>query len=377
MVFSSIRVRGDRFACPCPLWTDSFTTCSANCKFCFVKETEENFKNFPVAEATNLKTIEGAFAKAFSEKEYNDPVVVSIKNRLPLGVGSRCDPFQNEELKLEQTLKILKIAKDYNYPVIINTKFSRVAMDKYLKILGELENPTVIINLLNSDQQTSTRLEPEVSPQMDRWAALEYLNHLGIRADLRIAPLLPDINDSEKRIKNGMRKAKKKGVKFVAVEYYHLRYPNIANVHFKEAGIEFEPIYNTVTKKGYFTKKAEIFSESAKELGLKVAFPDWIEAPFSSDLEACCGTSDRYNYYKCTFQHALKLLEKGKLDWKSYVKSIDFFLEKDEEKMKELWRKKSIHWSLWDLDQVKIIEYDSEGLPIFKREDNKGGLNEW
>jgi len=381
MGHSAIRVRGDRFSCPNPLWTDSYTTCSYRCKFCFVKETEENFKRFPLAERTDFGLIEKVFKKAFSEKESKNSVVLALRHKLPLGIGSRCEPFQDEELLHEQTYNILLLAKEYDYPVIVNTKSARVCQKKYVKVLSEISNPTVIINLMASSELDASKLEPEASPQMYRWDSIKFLNGSGIRCDLRIAPLLPSVNDSEEQIEKALRKAKDLGVKHVAVEYYHLRYPEIANIHFEKVGFDFPQIYKAVTEKGYMEKKFKIFKEVSERLNLETSCPDWVEAPFLSDKEACCGTSDRYNFYKCTFQHAVKLIkQRGKLDWETFEKSLDFVFPHDLEEMKNLWRKKSsVRWSLWDIDDtlIRISEFDSEGLPIFVKAEKNYGLENW
>jgi hypothetical protein len=74
------------------------------------------------------------------------------------------------------------------------------------------------------------------------------------------------------------------------------------------------------------------------------------------------------------------LRENGKLDWATFEKSLDFTFGKDLEDMKALWRAKSgVRWSLWDLDDclAQVSEFDSEGLPVFKKVEQTCSLEDW
>jgi len=114
----------------------------------------------------------------------------------PARVSTLADPLQPHEELFRATLKVLRIALDYEYPIILNTKGVLLAKDPWRKVLaklGELGLLAVQVSISTLDPRISRALEPIAPPPMDRLAAAsELCSSCG--AIVRISPFIPRIS---------------------------------------------------------------------------------------------------------------------------------------------------------------------------------------
>lgn len=57
-----------------------------------------------------------------TDKESMSVIVELLRHRVPIHCGGMSDPFQSREWKLGLTKELIKISKEYNYPIVFSTK---------------------------------------------------------------------------------------------------------------------------------------------------------------------------------------------------------------------------------------------------------------
>jgi len=107
-----------------------------------------------------------------------------------------------------------------------------------------------------------------------------------------------------------------------------------------------------------------------KKNGIKVSSPDFVNFPFDSDCESCCGTDGLFVSYEFTFQHACKLImEKGSVCWND-MDNIDFKEPEAYKKMKSGWNGGGQYYTLADSPEIIILDTDKNGFNVYGQ---KGG----
>ena len=116
-----------------------------------------------------------------------------IRQRSPVQIGPTSDPLQPVELEARNTLKILRILQERQYPTVITTKFPGVlTRPEYLQALDGL--PLVVQCSISSESpDTLRRLEPQAPPLTERLEALRILHEGGVHVQLRLWPYIPDL----------------------------------------------------------------------------------------------------------------------------------------------------------------------------------------
>jgi len=90
---------------------------------------------------------------------------------------------------------LLKILKEYDFPVHILTKSDLVLRD--IDLLSEFSKPIVTISLSSLDEHVLNIFEKHVPPGVERLKIIEELNNQGIKSGLAIMPILPFIVEDE------------------------------------------------------------------------------------------------------------------------------------------------------------------------------------
>jgi DNA repair photolyase len=108
------------------------------------------------------------------------------------------DLYQHVERKLRITRGCLEVLAEFRNPVVIVTKSHLVKRD--LDLLSELarhEAAAVAVSLTTLDDDLRRVMEPRTSRPVRRLAAVEGLAAAGIPVGVRVAPVIPGLNDHE------------------------------------------------------------------------------------------------------------------------------------------------------------------------------------
>ncbi|MEX1308062.1 MAG: radical SAM protein [Eubacteriales bacterium] len=134
-----------------------------------------------------------------------------------IGTGAMSDPYNPKEAKYALTRGALALIDRYHFGVVPLTKSALVTrdMDLYLKI-AEHSPVCVMMTITTCDDALSKKVEPNVSPSSERFAALKAFSDAGIRTGIAMMPILPFLEDNRENLSGIVARAKEAGVRFIA-----------------------------------------------------------------------------------------------------------------------------------------------------------------
>ena len=370
--------RGDSLVCNQAFGGDIFSGCSMNCFFCFTTEVNERLLtryydgwNPNLVRACDPEDYRRLFDKAFgSDKEYTDWHVKCLRYGLPFNMGSKAETFCIEDTRYEKSvvIPVLELFREYNVPIILETKSHLVGLKRYIDIIKDL-NVAVIISIMGGSDTLNYVLEP-LSPNVSmRWALVKELNDLGIWTAVRWEPLLCGINTGRAIFEDYAQKAADSKAK-------HISFFNYRTSNYKRAQREFEARgfdYIKLLEKNLDEKWQPVgrqFLDIIKEKGVPVSSPDIVNFPFDSDCVSCCGTDKLFKPYNFNFQYALSLIKKkGNVSWND-MEEVEFREPESYERMKMLWNKAAKgYYSIADCVGIKVLDQDKNRMNIYGNED--------
>ena len=136
-------------------------------------------------------------------------------------LSGNTDCYQPAEQKYRLTRQMLEVCNQFNQPVSILTKNSRIIKDK--DILQEMAKKKIVsamlsITTLNEDLRRV--MEPRTSSAMQRLKAIEELSAAGIRTGVMLGPMIPGLNEHE--MQRILKAASEAGAKFTAYTFIRL-----------------------------------------------------------------------------------------------------------------------------------------------------------
>lgn len=136
--------------------------------------------------------------------------------RMPLVLGTGCDPWQPAEQKLELTRGALDVLARYGAAdVRAQTRSTLVPRDvDLLAAISKRGRLSVTFSIATLELRLSRLLEP-LAPSPDRrLVALETLARAGIRVGVQVAPVMHGINDGVAHLEPLLRRAQNAGASF-------------------------------------------------------------------------------------------------------------------------------------------------------------------
>lgn len=133
-----------------------------------------------------------------------------------VATGAMSDPYNPFEEQLQLTRHALELINAYNFGVAIDTKSPLVTRD--IDMLNEIrEHSPVLVKMTvtTADDELCKRLESNVAPTSERFAAIKQLSQGGIYCGILLMPVLPYITDSEENILKIVQLAKENGARFI------------------------------------------------------------------------------------------------------------------------------------------------------------------
>lgn len=372
-------VRGDSRVCPQALSGDAYHGCMNRCIFCFCRELESTmmpayWDNWTpnLVRPANLDYYRKMLDLAYSDKPTKNLVALGLRKGIAFNLGSRAELWQEKEFETETTYQILELFKEYDHPIILQTKAQWCGCDKYVDLMKDMKI-AVIISILGGGNILAQRLEPKAPPTDQRWRLVNYMNSQDIWTGVRWEPILPTINDDEKSLKAFARRAENNGAKHISWYNYRTSRRPMGKKMFEEAGFNFKKMWEKNKDKHWKDigkRVIDIFNEKSTPHST----PDWINFPFDSHKISCCGIDDLFpkGYNKFTFQYACHILKvKGKVSWQDMVSAEPILYdEKEFNLVKHLWRETDKNYygmrDLYDEFKIDFAGEDNDGMPIWK-----------
>lgn len=182
-----------------------------------------------------------------------------------IGTGAMSDPYNPFERELRLTRGALEMIDSYRFGITIATKSDLVVRDAdILKAISRHSPVMVKITITAADDALCRKIEPNVAPSSERFAALRELSAQGIFAGILLMPVLPFLADNEDNIRNIMRLASESGAKFIYPAFGVTLRQNQRDWYYQKLDEQFPGLKQTYIK--HFGSSYQCGSPAANEL---------------------------------------------------------------------------------------------------------------
>lgn len=224
--------------------------------------------------------------------------------QIPLRIGNRFENFLPIEKRIGITKLALKILKDFEYPVIINTKSDLLLEEPYFSLIADFgKNIAIQVSIIHNDEKVAKKIEPFAPPPERRWEVIKRFNEVGINALPRMEPCAHGLNAYDEHLIQYFNKAKESGTKYFMGDAWHntVKAEEI-RLMFYNADIDFDRMWYGSSEfqilGSYNMEKAMYY---AKLNGLKAGTFNYHSIPYN-DHTVCCMVENlvekgNYNHY--------------------------------------------------------------------------------
>ena len=195
-----------------------FRGCYHECRFCYARRSHSYLDEDGVdrwGSRIYVKTNAPAVLRSELAKRTWKHELVSI--------GTVTDPYQPLEGTYRLTRGILEALRDYETPAGVITRSPLVVRDiDVLQQLAKTAGAQVSVSIATMDESLAREIEPTVAPPRQRLRAVRMLADAGIKVNVALAPILPQITDSQDSIDAVVQAARDAGARNVWHNALHL-----------------------------------------------------------------------------------------------------------------------------------------------------------
>lgn len=203
--------------CGLPLRMDTYSACQFACRYCFasarggaVSKTELRQASASDLERRLIRVNKGIVKNAIDEM---------LSRSIPIHLGGMSDPFPPLESSSRTTERVLRIARSFDYPVVMSTKSILVGSAEIIRIL-RAGRFAVQVSLSTLDDKLGMQIDAGAPLPSLRLQLMKKLVDAGVPVSCRIQPVLPG---REHEVPEIIGRCAEAGVKHVGVE--HLKVP--------------------------------------------------------------------------------------------------------------------------------------------------------
>lgn len=191
---------------------EPYTVCPFRCVYCYSRWYMKNPTRYPYPRFKAIGMFK-EFARRIRRKELKP---------IPFRLSTLVDPFPPIEQLYRASEKILSIAIDYEYPLIVNTKsiyYRFNSLEKKLTTLLDKKLAVLQISISTLNQSVAEVIEPYAPSPSERLKILRDLGSTGIPLALRLSPFIPFASPTKpEEIENFAYLCRDLGVKHVIIE---------------------------------------------------------------------------------------------------------------------------------------------------------------
>ena len=276
--------------CPMAFRVDMYRGCDFGCKYCFANmnafhEIGTGLSTWRQADVAHVRKM---FKFALeTDKESKSVIIEMLRNRVPLHCGGMSDPFQKREWELGLTKELIKISKEYNYPIVFSTKTASLP-DEYYKLL-DAKIHAFQVSIMGWTPEYIKRWECNTASAQERAEFVQLLrNDLGLWCSVRIQPI---INKWECV---ALMLALRDLPSYYSIEHLHVIADSWAG---QEALLKYCKGSKSFVQNGGLTEfradvkreNIEFLTKVANHVGVKVGAAD-NDFHYMSQSRCCCGT---------------------------------------------------------------------------------------
>ena len=178
--------------CPMAFRMDMYRGCDFGCRYCFANMNafHEIGTGLSTWREANIEKVRKTFETALTTDKSSMSVIVELlRNRVPIHCGGMSDPFQKREWELGLTKELIKISKEYNYPILFSTKTSSLPREYY-----DLLDPKIHafqVSILGWTENYVRKWERATSSAEERADFVRLLRQdFGLWCSVRIQPII-------------------------------------------------------------------------------------------------------------------------------------------------------------------------------------------
>ena len=176
---------------------DTYKECDFGCIYCFVNNS--NFRQSKIREVANIDSVRRWFLEALDIGMKHTIKHELLNKRVPLQLGGQSDPFQKRESEYRVTLDLLRLSKEYSYPIAISTKTASLSRDYWEVLSPDIHTFQIsLMGLSDSYVRRFEKLTPSVS---ERIKFIKELKDKGFWVSIRIQPVV-DIKEVVELVEN-------------------------------------------------------------------------------------------------------------------------------------------------------------------------------
>jgi len=160
---------------------------------------------------------------------------------IPARLSTLVDPFIPHEELYRKSLTLLRIALDYEHPIIINTKATLVLKKPWIDITEKLADRDLLllqVSISTIDPHTARILEPYAPSPHHRLSMLREFSSRGISTAIRLSPYIPKLS-LHPSLDEVVETLSEIGIKHVIVEVLRLESHTIEDF-LRRLGLELE-----------------------------------------------------------------------------------------------------------------------------------------
>lgn len=196
--------------------TNPYAGCEHGCIYCYARNTHE-YWGYSAGIEFEQKIMVKKNAPQLLRKFLMHPKWEGT----PIMFSGNTDCYQPAEQKFRLTRQMLEICNEFNQPVGILTKNSRILKDKdILKEMAAKGIVSAMVSITSFNEDLRRILEPRTTTATQKLKVIEELSKAGVRMGVMMGPMIPGLNEHEmQRIMKGAADA---GATFTAYTFVRL-----------------------------------------------------------------------------------------------------------------------------------------------------------
>ncbi|MBO0839964.1 MAG: Rv2578c family radical SAM protein, partial [Sciscionella sp.] len=201
-------------------WTiNPYRGCTHACKYCFARGTHE-YLDLDTGRDFDTKIIVKVNAAELLRKELADPRWRGDS----IAMGTNTDPYQRAEGRYRLMRDIICGLRDFANPFSILTKGSLILRDAdVITQAARVAKVSLAVSVGHVDEQVWRSVEPGTPSPQRRLDVVRRFGDMGIGCSVLMAPILPELTDSEEQIDQTVRAIATAGARGVTPVVLHLR----------------------------------------------------------------------------------------------------------------------------------------------------------
>lgn len=178
--------------CPMAFRMDMYRGCDFGCRYCFANMNafHEIGTGLSMWREADINRVKKMFELALATNKPSMSVIVELlRHRVPIHCGGMSDPFQKREFELGLTKELIKISKEYNYPIVFSTKVASLPREYY-----DLLDPKIHafqVSIMGWTPEYIRKWECATSTAQERCDFVRLLRQdFGLWCSVRIQPII-------------------------------------------------------------------------------------------------------------------------------------------------------------------------------------------